>query len=1415
MLTLRRLPGCTAVSLFLALSAVAPLAAQDFSPIPPLSFTKVYTGADPLPQVVTVTSSVTNFAFNASATTTTGGSWLTVTSCGSWCTAPEALTVTVTTSVTLAAGAYSGQIVFSAHNNPSDSITVPVTLTVAAAGTAFFDDLPGQMTFSLATGSTTTPPSQFIQIRNAGTGPLAWTGAASTADGGSWLQVSSLSGAAPSMISVALITANLPGGGFTPGTYIGQLAFAGAGGAVTVPVSVVVGAAVFEQVSAIAFTKPYAGANPLPQLLTVASTGANVAFDSAVYTGNGGAWLTITSCGSWCTTPEALTVTPNPGVTLAAGTYTAEVTFTTHGTRSMAITVPVTLTIGAATAPFFDNVQGQMTFSMLSGGAAPPAQTAQLRNAGAGTLKWSGAAITADGSPWLSISQQSGAAPNTIVVTVNPALLPGASILAGTYTGQVYFLSAGGSVTIPVSMVVGDSVFEQLNPVGLTKPYTGANPLPQVLTVASTGSNLAFDAVANTANGGSWLTITSCGSWCTTSEAITVTANPAVTLAAGTYTGQVTFTIHGTRTMAMTVPVTLTVVSSGPYFDNLPGQLTFSMLTGGNAPPAQLIQVRNAGTGTLNWSASLSTSDGGNWLSLSPLQGQAPAMVSVAITPADLPQGALVGGTFSGQIAFRSASATVTIPVTVVVGASVFEQANPISFTMPLGGTNPLPQIVNVASTGSALAFDAVAATANGGNWLQITSCGSWCTTPEAITVTASPAVTLGAGTYTGEIVFTVHGTRSIAMTVPVTLTIAPLTATFFDSLPGQLSFSMLNSGNAPPCQNIQIRNGGSGTLAWAASATTSDGDPWLTVRPSSGHAPSTLSVCITPASIPGTALLAGTFTGQVLIRSAVSNATIPVSAVVGPDVFAQVNPITFTMPFNGANPLPQVLTVATTGSAVAFDAVAATANGGNWLQITSCGSWCTSPEAITVTPNPSVTLAAGTYSGEIVFTVHGTRTMSMTVPVTLTIASAGSAFFDNLPGQVSFSLQTAGAAPPYQMFQIRNAGAGTLGWRAAVTTADGAPWLKLSATSGAAPSTLQAAIVISKLPGQGLVAGTFVGQVAINAAASSVTIPVSVVVGDSVFAQVNPLSFTMPQGGANPLPQYITVASTDAAVAFDAVAVSGNGSSWLQINSCGSWCTTPEVITVTPSPSVTLAAGTYTAEIIFSVHGARSMAMTVPVTLTVAPSSAAFFDNVPGQVTFSMQPGGAAPGYQVFQIRNAGSGTLSWTAILSTADGGKWLYLSPQSGTAPSNLVVALNTAKLPGQGLIAGTFIGQLLLIAPGGNLTIPVNVVVGTNVFVQQSAMSFTKSFGGTNPPSQQLTGASMGAALAFDDVEATGNGGSWLQISSCGSWCTTPQTITATVNPSPTLPVGTYTGQITFIVHGSRTMSMTVPVTLSVQ
>ena len=941
--------------------------------------------------------------------------------------------------------------------------------------------------------------------------------------------------------------------------------------------------------------------------------------------------------------------------------------------------------------------------------------------------------------------------------------------------------------------------FAQIPPLAFTKPFGGPNPLPQVLGIESTGTALSFSATATTSTGGNWLQVSNASG--TTPEAITLSVNADVALAAGTYSGTLTIKEYFHGIIQMVVPVTLTVApTGGTFFDNMPGQFSFSLKPGGQ-PPSQIMQIRNGGSGTLSWTLTGTTSDGGNWLTASSLSGAAPSLISIGITPANLPGG---NGTYIGQLLFQTTGDSVTIPVSVTVGDPVFEQVNPIAFTMPFGGANPLPQVLSIATTSTAISFAATTATGQGGNWLQVSN-GSG-TSDEAVTISVVNATTLPAGTYTGEVIVTEYYKRSQAVTVPVTLTIEPASAAFFDSVPGELAFSLKTSGLTPPAQIMQIRNGGSGTLNWAAATSTADGSPWLKASAPSGTAPSNISISIIPGMLPGGGALAGTYVGQVVFQSTGDSVTVPVSVTVGTSVFEQVNPMSFTMPFGGANPLPQILNVASTGSAISFSSAAVTAQGGNWLQVSN-GSGTTNA-GLTISVINATTLPAGTYTGEVIVTEYYKRSQAVTVPVTLTIEPASAAFFDSAPGQMAFSLKAGGHAPPSQTVQIRNGGSGTLKWTLTTSTSDGNPWIKASPPAGTAPSTVTVTITPAKLPGNGILAGTYVGQLLFQLAGDSVTIPVSVTVGDSVFEQVNPLNFTVPFGGANPLPQILDVMSTNSAISFSDAAATARGGNWLQVSN-GSG-TTPEALTVSVVNASTLPAGTYTGEVIITEYYNRSQAMAVPVTLTILPATNAFFDSLPGLMSFSFKPTATDPPTQSVQIRNGGSGTLAWTLATSTADGGKWLIPTLTKGTAPSTVGINIDNEALPGQGLIAGTFVGQLVFKTTGDVVTIPVSVTVGDPVFVQAAPLTFTTTRG-VNPPPQTLNEDSTSTAISFALQAASGQGGNWLQISN-GSG-TTPATSTVSVNAGA-LAVGTYTGEILVTEYYGRHQAMVVPVTVTV-
>jgi hypothetical protein len=985
-------------------------------------------------------------------------------------------------------------------------------------------------------------------------------------------------------------------------------------------------------------------------------------------------------------------------------------------------------------------------------------------------------------------------------------------------------LTAAAALMVSLAATLHGQTYQSVPALFFTKSFGGADPLPQNPTIAAVGAGFNFSVTSAMMTGGPAVTvstITSCG-LCATPRTISVAVTAPLATAVGTYTGQVVLTSQF-GSVTLTIPITLNIVTAGAtVVDNLPGQVSFSLITASTTPVSQTIQIRNAGSGTLSWTATKSTSDGGNWLTISSTSGSAPSFLTVGFVPANLPGGGLTAGTFVGQIVVQASSGNVTIPVSVVLGTNnLFSQVNPISFTKVFGGPNPLPQTLTIATPGTGFNFFVSAATANGGTWLAVTTaaaCGL-CATPNTIIATINASPTLPVGSYTGQIEITEQfGTQTI--TVPVTLTVAGVGTTYLDNLAGEMTFTMTTGGSTITTQDLQVRNGGSGTLNWTAAASTADGANWLSVSAPSGTAPSYITVAISVPNLPNAGLIAGTFVGQVVIQTTGSTVTVPISVVVGASVFSQVNPISFTKVFGATtNPLPQTLIIATPGTGFNYFVTFSTATGGAWLNVTTataCGL-CATPNTVVATVIASPTLPIGIYTGQIVITSQF-GTQSITVPVTLTVAAAATAFFDNVPGQMSFTMQTAGTTITSQTLQIRNAGVGTLNWTLEQSTADGGNWLTVSAPSGAAPSFVNVGVTVANLPSGGLLAGTFVGELVFRTAGSSVTVSVSVVVGAGIINQVNAISFAKPFAGANPLPQTITIATPGAAFNYFVNASTATGGAWLNVatvTACG-LCTTPNAIVATVTASPTLPVGTYTGQIVVtSQFGAQTI--TVPVSLTVAAGGVPLFDNVPGEISFALPTGSGNPPTQNVQIRNAGSGTLTWALTATTSDGGNWLNVSVPVGSTPANVSVGVSVSALPNGGLIAGTFTGQLAFtsLVDGSVVTVPIVVTVGLNGFVQLNALSFSKPFGGSNPVSQIVNGASTGTAFNFFVQYTAGNGGSWLSVTTAGACglCTTPKAVTVAITASPSLAVGTYTGQLVmYSQFGS--MSMIVPVTLTV-
>jgi glucose/arabinose dehydrogenase len=458
-------------------------------------------------------------------------------------------------------------------------------------------------------------------------------------------------------------------------------------------------------------------------------------------------------------------------------------------------------------------------FDATEGGSDPAAKTLAVT---AGGLSFT----ASESAPWLALSTTGG------TVTATPSI---EGLSAGTYTTDITVTAPGASgspKTIPVTLTVAPPPPElTVTPASLAFSATQGSASPDAKTLDVAAGSLSFTA----SEGVAWLSLSTSGA--------TVTVTPSITgLAPGTYTTNVTVSASGATGSPKTVPVTLTVAPAPPSLSVTPASLSFSGAEGGLNPAAQTLSVANSGGGSLDWSAG----EDADWLSLTPTAGSDAGTIIVTPSLAGLTE-----GTYTADITVTAPGAggsPQTIPVTFTVGPPAPElTVTPASlaFAGTQGGASPQAKTLEV--TAGPLSFSASETVP----WLSLATSGG--------TVTVTPSITgLTAGTYTTDITVTAPGADGSPRTVPVTFTVAP-PPPVLSTAPASLSFTAAEGGANPPAQNVSVTNGGGGTLDFSAA----DDAGWLSVSPSSGSAPATLSV-----SPIVSGLAAGTYTGAVTVTA-------------------------------------------------------------------------------------------------------------------------------------------------------------------------------------------------------------------------------------------------------------------------------------------------------------------------------------------------------------------------------------------------------------------------------------------------------------------------------------------------------------------------------------------------------------------
>jgi uncharacterized protein (TIGR03437 family) len=720
----------------------------------------------PPPQVIAVNSTgPASVQYTVTAQMATGSGWLTATP-------PSGLTPgNVSVSVNpagLAPGTYNGNVRLTPIAAGASSSDVPVTLTIT--GNPVLSASPSSLSFAYQTG-TTAPAAQVLTFSSTGAAiPFTLTPAVDS--GPNWLVLSSFSGqASQGQPQQIMVNANVAG--LVPGNYTGRIMVSAPNAATpnfNIPVNLLVSANPLLILGnpPQPFNFQLGGANPPAQTVQVnsSSTPINIAATATVTGGTN--WLTVTPATG--TTPQALSLTVNPAG-LAPGSYNGTVSVTSANAGNSPQTFPVQLVISATTLLNVNTSGLTFNYQTTGGAQQPPAQIFRVTSTGAPlNFTATAASSTCGGNNWITVAPTTGTTPADLTISVNTTGIVPGTTCAGTIS--ISAPGASNTATVPITLNVSANPLLNIAPsvLSFTTAAGSTAPLPvQVISLTSTDPNtaIAFNYTSTTSTGGPWLFVASTGAM--TPSNLSVTANPSG-LGAGTYNGTITIT-SGNLPAAQIIPVTL-IVTSNVNAVATPATATLTVPQNSTAAATQLIQLTTSGGSTqLTFSASASTTTGGNWLTVTPTGGTTPAALTVSASGVGLVQ-----GTYNGLVTVvmpGAANSPLNIPVVLTVGApqSLAVSSNNVQFAYQLGGPNPANQTVNVTSTAGPIQYAVTAATTSCGNFLSATPASG--TTPGTVTIAVNVTGVAAGTTCAGTVTVSAQGIQPQVINVSLTVSAA------------------------------------------------------------------------------------------------------------------------------------------------------------------------------------------------------------------------------------------------------------------------------------------------------------------------------------------------------------------------------------------------------------------------------------------------------------------------------------------------------------------------------------------------------------------------------------------------------------------------------------------------------------------
>ena len=378
---------------------------------------------------------------------------------------------------------------------------------------------------------------------------------------------------------------------------------------------------------------------------------------------------------------------------------------------------------------------------------------------------------------------------------------------------------------------------------------------------------------------------------------------------------------------SLNIPVVLNANSSGlsPLTIN-PNSLSFTFPPNSTISSSQSVAVSSSSSSITTFTATGTTSNGANWLTINPVFGSVPGSFQVSVNPTLLPS----AGTFNAAIAINAPGTTGTVlPVLVTLQGtpSVTVTPSQLSFGYQLGTSAPTAQTISISSsTGSNIAFSATANTATcGGNWIVLSQTTG--ATPATLTVQVN-TTGLMAAACTGEIDISAPSVANPSIAIPVGLLVSASPLLQTPSTGPTFNYQL--GGATPAGQNVQFTSSTAG-VGFTATAVPVTGSPnFLQVSLASGTTPQALTLTLNAAVLAG--LGPGTYTENVSISSTGAGNSpqiFPVTLVVSSN--PTLNPTLQTLNFNyqigQTSPQSQTLTLNSSGATLNYQVSTTTTN--------------------------------------------------------------------------------------------------------------------------------------------------------------------------------------------------------------------------------------------------------------------------------------------------------------------------------------------------------------------------------------------------------------------------------------------------------------------------------------------------------